>query len=371
MTSQFERSFDDLVEGLPELDRIERAELPGDLACFVAILGFERRSVAAGRALVGRGVRAEYAIGVRYTNDGMDFPNMVHTDEFASTLRALTGGPDPAWLAHDDHNLESDFGEALLSGLQALGLDLDSELTHIGFDITVGSSRLLLEGLHALLGTRIRVTVFYSESSTYRPRFEEYQAQIDRERPRRGDPPEFLTQGVDRVEILRRIPGQDADSRPVFLVVLPSFACTRVSAVIEELSPSRVQWAFGVPHLVKNRWRLDAQREYHATLTDKSHRHCYVSTFDYRETLTVLENIYRKRRQTYSVFVCSLGSKLQKLGQAIFHRLRPEVAAVVAIPRVWDPENYSDDQPRAIYAVHLGNCRRLVEELWSTKRLRL
>ena len=186
-----------------------------------------------------------------------------------------------------------------------------------------------------------------------------------------GSPPEFLTHGVDKVEVLRRIPGHDADSRPTFLVVFPAFARTRVSAVIEELCPSRVQWMFGVPHIVENRWRLDAQREYHTALIEKSHRHCYVSTFDYRETLSVLESVYRKRRQTYGIFVCSLGSKLQKLGQAIFHILRPEVAALVSIPRVWEPEKYSDERPRAVYGLDLGSCQRLRERLWSTRRFRL
>ncbi len=371
MASQFERPFQDVVADLPELCRIERFDVPETVDCVVSILGFERRCLAAANELAERGVRATTVVGVKYANKEMDESNFEHESEWFSTLQRLGHGKEPKLLTHDDHNLGVDFGDLLLARLKSVDLDLDAESTHVVFDITVGSSRLLLEGLHALLNTRARLTIVYSESPTYRPRFDEYLALRNHEGLPDADPPEFLTQGVDKVEVLRRIPGHDADSRPTFLVVFPAFACTRVSAVIEELCPSKVQWMFGVPHTVENRWRIDAQREYHGALIEKSHRHCYVSTFDYRETLSVLESVYRKRRQAYGIFVCSLGSKLQKLGQAIFHLLRPEVAALVSIPRVWNPEKYSDERPRAVYVLDLGSCQRFRERLWSTRRLRL
>jgi hypothetical protein len=132
-----------------------------------------------------------------------------------------------------------------------------------------------------------------------------------------------------------------------------------------------VHWLFGIPHLVKNRWRIDAQRRFHQQFCEHSHRHCYVSTFDYRETLVVLESIYKQRIKDYSPMICSLGSKLQKVGQVLFHILRPEVGAVVSVPRIWDPQRFSSETPRAVYLVPLGDCRKLRERLWLSRTFRL
>jgi hypothetical protein len=321
--------------------------------------------------MLSLGWRANDCICVRYSNSEMEVPNSAYFDELRSDLAAVGSGRAPRVIAHDDHGVDVDFGDQIIGELTELGLDIDSQDTHIVFDITVGSSRLLLEGLHALIKTNVRLTIAYTEVSTYRPSFDEYRTHLEERRVHQIEPPEFLTHGVDRVEVLKSIPGTNADSRPAYLVVFPAFAFTRIGAVIEEMSPSRVQWIFGIPHLVENRWRIDAQREYHESLVERSHRHCFVSTFDYRETLRVLEKIFQKRRANYGVFVASLGSKMQKVGQVLFHVLRPEAAAVVSIPRVWNYERYSDETARAVYSLDLGSCRELREALWRTRRLRV
>lgn len=301
----------------------------------------------------------------------MDSPNRMFFGDMHEELSLLSQGRSPEVLDHNDHGLDVDFGQQLLHTLHKMGIDLQSAATHIVFDITVGSSRLLLEGLHALLQTEVRLTLAYTEVSSYRPSFDEYRRHLEERRVRQIEPPEFLTHGVDRVEVLKSIPGRNADARPAYLVVFPGFAFTRVSAVIDELAPSRVQWIFGIPHLVSNRWRIDAQRDYHQSLIERSHRHCFVSTFDYRETLDVLEQIYRKRRGEYGIFVASLGSKMQKVGQALFHVLRPEAAAVVSIPRIWNDDRFSDETPRGVYMLDLGECGDLRKALWQTRQLRV
>jgi len=370
--SQFELDFENLMASLPRGASLEQCSLPdGKRTAFVGILGFERRCYAAPAALVTRGWRADKAFAVHYDHEAMRAANQRHKEDFDKAMRALDAGGEPVPLGHSDHELARDFGDSLLSALLDHGFDVDSPGTHVVFDITVGSSRLLLEGLHALFGTEVTISLVYSEAAEYRPSFQEYQVLLEKNGALQAPPPEFLTVGVDRIELLRRIPGRSADARPLFLVLFPAFAPTRASAVLEELSPSRVQWLFGVPHLVRNRWRLDAQRHYHRQLIERSHRGCYVSTFDYRETLEVLESIYRRRRAGYAVLICSLGSKLQKVGQVLFHLLRPEVGTVVAVPRVWDPERYSGEEPLRVHAIPFGPARPLREMLWRTRTLRL
>jgi hypothetical protein len=304
--------------------------------------------------------------------DTMRAFNDTHVDDMRVALSALSPrGTEPVIIEHDDLNLRNDFGEAMVRALSANGFDSTDDNTEIVFDISVGSSRLLLEGLHALLNTSWHVTVAYSEATEYRPLFEEYRQYSNERRFNSVQPPEFLTKGVERVEVLKRIPGMRADSRPTYLVAVPSFAPTRIGAVIEELSPSRVDWLFGIPHLIRNRWRIDAQRDYHSDMRESLHRHCYVSTFDYREMLQVLESIYRRRKDQYDIIVCSLGSKLQKVGQILFHLLRPEAGAVVSIPRKWDPDRFSREEAKAVYLISLGSCLSLRRRLQATKTFRM
>lgn len=369
--NQYEKPFDRLLNELPTARRLCEVPAATDVSCVVAIAGFEPRCVAATERMAARHWNAKAAVCVTYSDASTQLPNDKYKAALVEHLKRIASGGTPAVLSHDDHALETDFGVALGNELESLGIDVNSPEAHIVVDITVGSSRLLLEGLHALFQWRARITLMYSEASRYRPYFNEYIEYFEKRRVHAVEPPEFLTRGVERVEVLQRIPGLNADARPAYLVMFPSFAFTRVSAVIDELAPGRVQWIFGIPHRIENRWRLDAQKEYHFSLIERAHRQCYVSTFDYRESLEVLERIYQTRRSDYSVLVASLGSKMQKLGQVLFHLLRPEVAAVVSIPRTWDPDRFSSEEPREIYVIEFGGGAAIRESLWKTRTLRV
>lgn len=372
MGSSFEADFDELLDSLPEPTRLEGSTTSKrGASCFVGISGFEPRCRTAAQKLAGLSWKTDSALCVHYVDEEMRAANEEFTPDLYRAMRQMTNGNEPFPVEHEEHNLGVDFGTRLVGMLESRGLDLDSPDVRITFDITAGSSRLLLEGLNALLSCGVSLTLAYSEAEEYRPTFAEYREYLDGRETSKIPPPEFLTLGVEQVEVLKRLPGRNADARPTYLVVFPSFTPTRIAAVVEELAPSRVHWLFGIPHLVKNRWRLDAQRDYHEFWVERSHRHCYVSTFDYRETLAVLESIYRQRKNDYSLLVCSLGSKFQKLGQSLFHILRPEVGAVVSVPTKWDPERFSSQTVRAVYLLDLGDCRKLRDLLWRTRTFRV
>ena len=369
----FEADFETIVASLPDAIALPRetGHPRDENVCLVAILGFEARCYAAAEALDPRRWSPRKAVCIEYRQDEMRDANNRHRPRFVAAITRLVSAENQIWLSHDDHSVDTDFGDQLCSALSTNGFDLSSPRTRIILDISVGSSRLLLEGLHALLQSGASLTILYAEASEYRPSFEEYRTFVERHSASEISTPEFLAHGIDKVAPLRRLPGQNADARPTYLTVVPSFTPLRIGAVLEELSPNRVYWLFGLPHLVRNRWRLDAQLQYHAHLVQGHHRHCYVSTFDYREMLIVLEATYRRQRSDYSLLICSLGSKMQKLGQALFHILRPEVGAVVSIPKVWDPESYSGDKPRSIYSISLGDCDKLRTALWRTRTFRV
>lgn len=367
----YDLDFDEFIWQLPVPSPLNSAFPNRRYTALLCIAGFEPRCYASLKRLFEIDCKFDSTFCIHYEHKEMSEANEVHAQELFTDLSVLSGGQNPFDIYHNTIDFTKDFGEYLVRALSDTGIDLHSSDTRICFDISVGSSRLLLEGLHGLLSTEVDLTLLYSESEYYRPSFDEYIQYHSGHKSGIVVPPEFLTLGVERVELLKRILGTNTDTRPTYLVLFPSFSPTRIGAVIEELSPSRVYWLFGIPHLVKNRWRIDAQTEYHANLIEQSHGHCYVSTFDYRETLQALDNIYREYSKDFTILICSLGSKLQKVGQVLFHYLRPEVGAVASIPRQWDPENYSGKEAREVYFIALGNCKDLRTQLWHTRTFRI
>ena len=367
----FENNFEEVVESLPEPIRLENFhnDLP-EITCFIGIVGFEKRCTAIAESLIEKGFTAETGILINYSQAEMKEKNEVNKDELFDLIKKISRNQDLVELDYKDNSLENDFGKFLLNQLIQNGINIESSDTHIFFDITVGSSRLLLEGLHALINTNVNLTLFYSEIKNYRPFVDEYEKDLRNKIQKGVSPSEFLSTGIERVDLLSSIPGRFADSRPTSMVVFPSFNQVRIGAVIDEMSPNLVHWIFGIPHLVKNRWRITAQTNYHQSLIGRLHSSDLVSTFDYRETLWALNNYYQDKNKDFNILICSLGSKLQKVGQVLFHILRPEVGAVVSIPRDWD-SNRHDETVRALYAVPLGACQMLRDSLLKTKILKL
>lgn len=366
---QYQKDFDKLIEELPPIRLLSAPELKRN-SYLITILGFEPRCFAVAQSFSNSGLIFDKSFCIKYTQTEMRDFNFKYEKKLVALLESITQKDQVHYIEHEDRDFNTDFGEKLIKELSVKGIDVTLNDTNIYFDITVGSSRLLLEGLHALFLSKISLTLLYSESTVYRPFFCEYRSFLEESKYKEVPAPEFLTYGVENVEIVKRMSGRNADSLPTYLALFPSFTPIRLGAVLEEVSPSRVYWLFGVPHLVKNRWRIDAQSDYHKKWIENSHRHCFVSTFYYTEALQALEGIYQKIKGNYGMMVCSLGSKLQKIGQVLFHILRPEVGAIVSVPKTWDTENYSDDEPRAIYSIQFENCELLKKELWLTRKLK-
>ncbi|MGE3779738.1 MAG: hypothetical protein AB7F89_21295, partial [Pirellulaceae bacterium] len=104
--------------------------------------------------------------------------------------------------------LNTSVGDRLLDAMRGAQIDLESEDTRVVFDITVGSSRLLLEGLHALLCTDVNLTLTYTEVAAYRPSFDEFRDQLEEQRVRRVEPPtgRFTRNSKNRTSSDRRKP---------------------------------------------------------------------------------------------------------------------------------------------------------------------
>ena len=95
-----------------------------------------------------------------------------------------------------------------------------------------------------------------------------------------------------------------------------------------------------------------------------------VSTFDYKETMQILERLYTKKSEEHTITVSPLGSKLQALGTALFCYIHPDVRVIFSTPKEYNAAQYSDGC-KNIWALDFGNLHELRGNLNEVGKLRI
>lgn len=140
-------------------------------------------------------------------------------------------------------------------------------------------------------------------------------------------------------------------------------------AVISRVDPAlpgsaqqkdKIIWFLGRPHSPDNDWRLTAMQTINE-INDDATRY-EVSTFDYRETLETLEEVYISRVGKYRFSLAPMGSKMQAIGAALFAYLHPDVAIVLATPSEYNALQYSDGCVDR-WIVNFGRIKELRQNL--------
>ena len=95
-----------------------------------------------------------------------------------------------------------------------------------------------------------------------------------------------------------------------------------------------------------------------------------VSTFDYKETLEILERIYQARDCKYHVSISPLGSKMQSVGIALFWYMRQEVSIVFAMPEEYNARQYSEGC-KDTWQIEFGNLNKIRENMDRVGKLEI
>jgi hypothetical protein len=95
-----------------------------------------------------------------------------------------------------------------------------------------------------------------------------------------------------------------------------------------------------------------------------------ISTFDYKDTVRVLERLHSERSESYTITVSPLGSKMQALGTALFCYMHPDVRVVFATPREYNAAQYSDGC-KNVWEIDFGSLRDLRRTLDDVGTLRI
>ncbi len=346
----------DKINNLSSISRLERDELgtayPDDL--FLCALGFEPRCLTLPSRLNDAGYQTTRAYYFKYSTNLED--NAVNLSELERCLLRIAPIAEP--IEADTLDLPTK-----LSSLLDLALgDSETRPLRVTMDISVAANRLLLRCLRVLLRYDIRLRVIYSEAAVYHPTREEYErnaAQWEKAGLL------GLERGVSDVMPSIDHPGDDLDPQPDSLILFPSFKADRSKAVISSVDPSLLQnpgdkviWLPGVPHVDKDRWRLEAMKRINGI--GEGTRHFEISTFDYKQTLQCLEGLHAELSEKRRITVSPLGSKMQALGTALFCYMHPDIRVILSTPIEYNATQYSEGC-KEIWKIDFGPLRELRE----------
>ena len=251
----------------------------------------------------------------------------------------------------------------------------NGNIPSITFDISTWTSKLLLLGLKVIFEFDVKLKIFYSEANVYYPTYEEYSLNPEKWNKENSL---GLTKGVTKVIPSSEYHGYRRDRLPDVLVSFATFKPERTMAIMADIDESlsikpndRIIWIIGKPHLEEDNWRMKFVKEINK-ISDSS-TFFNVCTFDYKETIKVLQKIYEKDEKDEKechINISPLGSKMQSLGISLFYFIRPDFSVYFAMPKKYNAHQYSDGI-KEIWQIDLGNLREIMELLSSIGQIEI
>jgi hypothetical protein len=216
---------------------------------------------------------------------------------------------------------------------------------HIFVDISA-MSRLLIVQVLVSLGTRpvgfADCFVTYAEAMDYPPTQAEAEAELAKSE---SDPCLsilFLSSGVFEVTIVPELSSYAPAGTQTRLVSFPSLDAHHLTALRNEIQPSRFSFIEGVPPSPQNKWRQHVISQVNQLDKIQDAELFQTSTLDYRETLDRLLKLYAEHGERERLLVSPTGSKSQTVAVGIFRALVEDVQIVYPTPRGFlKPDGYT------------------------------
>jgi hypothetical protein len=344
MTRIFETSVDAIIENLESPSECRPGDLDG-FDIFITSLGFEERALAIPQLLSEPPQKAfVFTLQTNREDNGKNLPGL---------QQSLTGC-DIEMLQPD---VDKECIGSLIERLRGLSLASEHPL-RILVDVSVMPSRVMLPIITGLVDFDCVLTIAYAMASIYRPTQDEY---LNSKQVFCQSFDLTTEVGVEQINANVAFPGQHLDPLPACLVVFPNFRKERSIAVITETDESmlsngndQVFWLLTRPLNCDYEWRLDATKEVNGIRENAIQR--TVDSIDYRDTIQVLDDIYQRMWRTHNISISPLGTKMQRLGVALFHYGRPSTRLIYTHPKLYNPRVWSEGIGQ-VFRVHLGETK--------------
>lgn len=318
------------------LDNSFKEEFSND-DLYICALGFEDRCICGTKLLSELGYKSNKILLFKYKT---------HIEENEKNREELVNLFNKICLnSHEEleHDLEiaARFDRSFERFLDKILNEKSNKKLSITFDISSGTTSLILQVLNKLYEYEAVVKIIYTEALLYYPTREFWEK--NRNRWQELEREEIMFHGVKLVKVLPQLEGISFPGNQSLLIAFPTFKRSRLGGVIDKLRPSRCAWLIGDPHLEENSWRAEAIQTINEGLFGPRDYIEKITTFDYKEVLKKLIEIYENENANYNynVIIAPLGSKLQSLAVILFSILYKDIMIVSSTPQRWIPKQYT------------------------------
>ncbi len=220
-----------------------------------------------------------------------------------------------------------------------------------------GMSRLLIVQILVSLLRRNRqsITILYCEAERYPP--SEIDFDRDQDHESSGSQMSYLTSGIFEIAVTPELASASMLGADIRLVAFPSFDYTQLKNLFHELQPTYVDIVHGMPPVENNEWRMWAVKKLNLHTINSLPRANYMehekSTLNYKETLHLLLDIYKRRSMFDRIVVAPTGSKMQAVAVGLFRAVLYDIQIVYPTPYIFkEPDQYTVGV-RRMYALDL------------------
>lgn len=334
-------------ESIPSIKPFENIDVDGSIT-LIAAAGFEERASAIFPTLKNCGMESQVnksiCIEYRPEKDRNDEEAIIHG------LREIGLTEEINWIEFNRYAPDS-FSDEFRSHVEK------TEGSKFLVDISGMSKHLIMIIISMLSNMDCEIVIFYAEADTYGPTEEEFRTEW---KAGPEETPAFLTYDIYDIVTSTELASVAKGGQPLILIAFPAFNYRKLMALASELSPRLLLSIEGVPHYEEDRWRFDAIR----TLNEEVESYIKVkkydaSTFNYAETLEILDEIYHEYADTNRLVLAPTGSKLQTVAASIFRRLHSDIQIVYPVMTDFD-EDYTKGW-KATWGVKLGNIDENIE----------
>ncbi len=297
----------------PDLEPIDQVVL-GSGDCFVAAMGFEERALAGLKR--AREASSDFHVAlVRY---------LLKMDENQeAAFLNIACGLDVQEFEYDRERP---------SGIGSLLADYGSRFDRVYVDIS-GMSRLLIVQTIVALVQNIKVKEFhvlYAEAEVYPPLERDYVE------ARTGDSPSpsFISSGIFEIVSSPELSSVSMLGSAIRLISFPSFDPSQLSNLVQEVQPTHNDVVRGKSPREEMAWRTAAiDQMNHSTVKTLQRVEVHeASTFDYRETLNLILDLYKRHSAFDRIVIAPTGSKMQAVAIGILRGVLEDLQIIYPTP---------------------------------------
>ena len=319
----------------PEIERTAPSLGPGDVLILCA--GFEDRATKVLEELAHKGCSGFSVLCVHYKPD-------VAENKLDDVVALCKEASAPCALVEYDRENPAGAARKILREVdEGAGLFVDVS----------GMSRLLIVQLVAeIIRCRRadRASILYVEAMDYPPSCEEVDTQLAE--MEQGDPNAvamFLSAGVFRLAVVPELSSVSMQGQPIRMVVFPSWNTMQMAAIRSEVQASFYTVVHGLPPFGANQWRPEAIKKLNRSDSLPQLEEVTASTFDYRETLRLMMELYSAHAQSEKIVIAPTGSKMQTLALGLLCGWFKDLQIVYPTPKTFAAAEYT----RSARSIHM------------------